>query len=141
MRKVRITNLEHERSERTVFVHQTDGETIEVRPGREAVVDFEDVVLVANTGDGHLRQHATPANAEGINDGMPANTGDGTPPPNGEKPAQLYTEAELMKKLNAELEAMGGEGRTKAELVASILKQQEEAVAKAAAEQDNEGGA
>lgn len=104
MRKVRITNLEHERSERTVFVHQTDGETIEVRPGREAVVDFEDVVLVANTGDG-------------------------TPPPNGEKPAQLYTEAELMKKLNAELEAMGGEGRTKAELVASILKQQEEAVA------------
>lgn len=121
MRKVRITNLEHERSERTVFVHQTDGDIIEVRPGREAVVDFAMMVLVAD------RKNPEDVTAEGAT-GMPA-ANDDTPPPNGEKPAQLYTEAELLNMTNAELESMGGEGRVKAELVASILKQQEEAVA------------
>lgn len=119
MRKIKITNMEDERSHRSVFVRE--GSTVqEIQPGRELIVDISGVAFV---------DHQPEVLGQTVVEG-----GSDDPTPTVAEPPKVYTEEELTAMLNDDLAAMGGEGRTKAELVASILAQQAEQIAKAEAE-------
>lgn len=111
MRKIKITNMEDHRSARTVFVSFGGNPPVEIRPGREAILDIPPVdgALIAAQPVGMMLPYQEGLPVEGM---------------------QIFTESELLDKTNAELEEMGGEGRVKAELVASILAKQAEELAR-----------